>query len=151
MNQTRNLASRPRLHQGFTLVELLIVVAIIGILSAVAYPNYVEHVRKGHRAEARSVLLGAAQHMQLFLGANDRYDVSRAGVAVALPAPYQRSPQAGTQRYAITLAAVDRSTFTLQATPVGPMAGDKCGSFTLTNTGIRNVAGGTSSAAECWK
>ena len=48
-------------QQGFTLIELMIVVAIVGILSAIAYPSYAEYIRKGHRADARAGLLQAQQ------------------------------------------------------------------------------------------
>ena len=50
-----------KVHQGFTLIEVMIVVAIIGILSAIAMPSYTEYIRRGHRTEARASLLQMAQ------------------------------------------------------------------------------------------
>ena len=55
---------RPTQQQGFTLIELMIVVAIVGILSAIAYPSYAEYVRRGHRADARAGLLQAQQWLE---------------------------------------------------------------------------------------
>ena len=48
-------------HKGFTLIEVMIVVAIVGILAAIALPSYNEYIRRGHRAEARAALLQGAQ------------------------------------------------------------------------------------------
>ena len=80
---------RPR---GFTLVELLIVVAIIGILAAIVYPSYQDSVRKSRRADAKAVMAEAAQFMERFYTENFCYSNRRtaagcAGAAVALPAP----------------------------------------------------------------
>ena len=71
--------------RGFTLVELMITVAILGILVSVALPSYLDSVRKGRRADAQSVLLEASQFMERYATENLRFDQSRAGVAVALP------------------------------------------------------------------
>ena len=78
----------PRRLGGFTLIEVMIVVAIVAILSAIAFPSYQESVRKSKRADARTQLLEASQHMQRFYSQNDRYDQANdaAGTAVALPA-----------------------------------------------------------------
>ena len=54
----------PANQRGFTLIELMIVIAIVGILAAVAYPSYAEYIRRGHRAEARAALLQGAQWME---------------------------------------------------------------------------------------
>ncbi|MCM5679661.1 type IV pilin protein [Schlegelella sp. S2-27] len=137
---------------GFTLIEVMIVVAIVGILAAIAYPSYTEFVRRGQRAEARTVLLEAAQFMQRFYAANDRYDQTRDGTAVELPGSLQASPAEGTPRYTIELAdGLSATGYTLQAVPAGSMVGDRCGTLTLNNRGQRNVDGASATAAECWK
>jgi len=76
--------------QGFTLIELMIAVAIVGILAAIAYPSYIEHVRKTRRADAKAVVLELSQWMERFYTENSRYDKTRAGVDVALP--FTQSP-----------------------------------------------------------
>jgi type IV pilus assembly protein PilE len=136
---------------GFTLVEVMVVVAIIGILSAIAIPSYSDYVRRSQRAEARTILLEAAQFMQRFYSANDRYDRSRAGAVVALPTALQLVPTGSAARYAISLSSVSTTAYTLQAAPLGSMAGDKCGTFTLTSVGRRDLTGATDSVTNCWR
>lgn len=123
-----------RMHQGgFTLIELMIVVAIVGILSAIAYPSYTEYVRRGHRAEARTGLLQAAQWMERAATATGVYPTS-------LPSNLTKVPG---DRYDITLSG-GAAAFTLTATPKGAQSGDKCGNYTLTNTGQRGTI------EDCW-
>lgn len=147
---THRVRGRSRPTKGFTLVEVMIVVAIVAILSAVAYPSYTEYVRRGQRAEARTQLLEAAQFMQRFYAANDRYDAVRGGGGVQLPEQLRQSPSTGAARYNIAVNATPTA-YTLQAVPAGTMAGDRCGTITLDSNGRRNVEGASSPAAECWR
>ncbi len=144
---------------GFTLIELMIVVAIIGILSAIAYPSYVESVRKSKRADARAQLLEVAQYMQKFYSQNDRYDKANndAATAVAIPAALTTVPRAGAGNTYYTISFVDGTLsargYTLQAVPSATMLNDKCGTFRVNQVGQRTVynAAAGMNAASCWK
>ena len=131
-------------HGGFTLIEVMIVVAIVAILAAVALPSYNEYIRRGNRAEARASLLQAAQWMERASTATGTYPL-----AANFPASLKAVPS---DRYDITIASADGGTYTLTATPKGAQANDKCGNYTLTNTGLRGAKGATSGdiVTECW-
>lgn len=136
-------------HQGFTLIELMIVVAVVGILSAIAYPSYTEYVRRGHRADARAGLLQAQLWLERAATASGVYPTS-------LPANLTWSGDAS-KRYTIGFAAGNtNAAYTLTATPKnpGPQAGDKCGTYTLSNTGLRGANGKTAGQSGydtgCW-
>lgn len=138
-----------RPQKGFTLIELMIVVAIVGILSAIAYPSYTEYVQRGHRADARAGLLQA----QLWL---ERGATATGVYPTVLPANLTWSADTS-KRYTIGLAAGNtNAAFTLTATPKnpGPQASDKCGTYTLNNTGLRGANGKTSDQSgyniDCW-
>lgn len=131
-----------RRARGFTLIELMITVAIAAILVAVALPNYTEYVRRSARAEARAGLQQAAQWMERGATARGTYPLT-----ADFPATLARVPSG---RYAIALASADGASFTLTASRQGAQAGDKCGDFTLTNTGVRGNTNNTETVQNCW-
>lgn len=131
---------------GFSLIELMIVVAIVGILVVVAYPSYADYVRRSARAEAKGILLENAQFMERWYTTNGTY------VGAALPV--LRSPRGvvdGAQRYNLSFAADPAATtYRLQAVPVAgsPQASDSCGTLTLDQAGTKGVS--KSTVAACW-
>lgn len=136
-----------QLEHGLTLIELVVAMAIVAILTSVAYPSYMEQVRKGRRAEGQAVLLEATQFLERYATENMRYDQNRAGAAVTLPAALAKAPKDGsTKFYDVSLETVSSTAYTLRAVPVGAHSSDGCGTMTVTHAGVKVAA-----RTDCWK
>jgi type IV pilus assembly protein PilE len=144
------MSRRPR---GFTLIEVMIVVAIVAVLAAIAYPSYIESVRKSKRAEARAQLMEAAQYMQRFYSQNDSFKRAiNAPADMTLPTALTAVPRQGTQTYTINFVTRTASFFNLQAVPTGSMQGDRCGTLKLDSTGLRGVENTSGlTVSDCWR
>jgi type IV pilus assembly protein PilE len=135
-------------ESGFTLLELVVALAIAGIVAAFALPSYHAQIARGHRADAVAALYRAAQFIDS--GAPD---------TDALPAGLEQAPQSGTPVYRLSVSRGEEADggYAIEASPVesGPMRDDSCGTFRLDATGNRTNAlpGGASAPAngECWR
>lgn len=147
------MAPTQKSSTGFTLIEVMIVVAIVGILAAVAYPSYQEHVRKAKRADAQAALMELSQFMERHYTSNGRY-LKTDGDAPDLP--FGEAPKdGGSKSYDLAFEAGSptANSYVLEAIPTGSMANDSCGTLTLSNTGAKGLkdqeAGTTTS--DCWR
>lgn len=129
-----------RVH-GFTLIELMIALTIIGVLTMVAFPSYQSYIRKGNRANAQSFMMEVSQRqLQYFL---DKRSYAADLGTLSLTSPSSVSPY-----YTITIATEDGPppAFTITATATGDQASDACGNLTLTSANVKSSSTGTS----CW-
>jgi type IV pilus assembly protein PilE len=150
--------------RGFTLIEMMITVVIIAILSAIAYPNYREHIARGKRAQAKASLAQAQQWLERHYSENYSYaktadgtDINAAGGVFKTQFSTSPLPGEGAANYNIALTPNDKGTaYTLKAVRTGSMSGDRCGDYVVTHTGRKSVENYTgfsaalAAASACW-
>lgn len=140
---------RDRRVGGFTLIEIMIVVAIISILAAVAIPSYQRSVQKSRRTDAKNALLDVAAKEERFFSTNNQYTATPAnlGYSGTFPVTIQSSTNS---YYTLTVTApagATPPTFSATAVPTGVQASDSCGSFSINQLGVQAVTG---TATGCW-
>jgi type IV pilus assembly protein PilE len=142
---------------GFTLIEVMIVVAIVGILAAIAYPAYTEQIRRSKRSEAQTAILEVAQFLQRYYAAKNTFsDVDADGGTFKLGL-WDRIPRDPnrTQTYTVSLEDIDKLNglgFKIRATPQGGAEKDPlCGSLTLDDKGRKGTSAGADKVNDCWK
>lgn len=125
-------------HLGFTLIELMITVAVISILAAVALPSYQAHIRKSTRSEAQSFMMAVAARQQQFLVDTRSYGATVAAVGIAVPTKVAAA-------YTVTMPAPTPAGFTLTLTPSGAQADEPCGTLSINQAGTKTAA-----KSGCW-
>lgn len=134
-----------RAQRGFTLIEVMIVVAIIGILSAVAYPAYTSYIQRAHRAEARNFLQSVAQRLEQNYSLSGSYNRNQAGGDIdntfITNSGFATVPTTGQARYNISFVAGSPTAgaYVLQAVPANAQSNDSCGTLLLNSQNIRGA------------
>ena len=141
---------------GFTLIELMIAVAIIGILMRLAYPAYTNSVKKSRRADAKTALLDVAQREERYMAMANVYTTSApllgyaTGTTITAAAPMDVL-SGGKAFYQVSVSAPTTTFFILTATRVAPQTTDtQCGDLTLSSTGQQGMANATGAVGDCW-
>jgi len=130
-------------HRGFTLVELMVAVAILAIIMAVAIPSYSDYVVRANRGEGKVAVLQTAQALERCFTRHNAYDAGACNLTFPIDSE--------NDWYQVTVDDRTATTFTLTAAPQGTQAtrDAECGGFTVTQTGLRGITG-TGTVQDCW-
>lgn len=155
MNTDSASVFNTKLQRGFTLIELMIVIAIVGILTSLAYPSYLNHIIKTKRGNAGGCLMELAQWMERNYTTCLAYDKTGTGCATtvdtaALPSPACTTDLNTSYNFAIaSTPALSAATYQLNATPIAGSSQAKdttCGTLTLNQNGVK----GAGATTGCW-
>jgi type IV pilus assembly protein PilE len=141
--QQELIVNKPIRLSGFNLIELMIAVAVVGILGAIAYPSYVDSVRKSRRSDAQASLMEAAQKLEAHRARHATYTLTLADAKISATSPEGY--------YTIAVAGCPISScYTLTATPTGTQAEDRVKGFRLDSTGKKELSQDGSEWTDGW-
>ncbi len=130
--------------QGFSLIELMVTVAIIGILVGIAVPSYSNYVQKSRRTSATTALLDLASREAKYYSTNNVYTTSMTNLGYASAGPIA-IPDSTSNYYSLSVSQVGTTDFTGTAARAGAQTSDSCGSYTINNFGVK-----TPTTSGCW-
>ena len=144
-----------RMDNGFSLIEMMIVVAIVGILASLTYPGYRDYITRAHRVDGQTALLDLANRMERYYFDNNTYQTATVNSGEITDVLSNNLSPAGW--YTLSIIKATDSAYTLKATPTYLQATNdtRCQSLTFNNTGVKNVTSGpagapSGTAAQCW-
>lgn len=144
-----------KMQRGFTLIEFIITIVIIGILARIAYPAYTESVNRAKRAQAQTAIVSLAQAMERNFTKNNTYASAAANVLVSTGAGAifpPNVPATGSAFYTLSLSNLTATGYTITATRTGVMVNDRCGDYTLTAAGAKGIVNNVGTVVtDCWK
>lgn len=144
---------------GFTLIELMIVIAIMALLAGIAYPTYIDQIVRSNRSVATGALLELAQRQEGYFADNNTYADTLAklvgdnvGSRLVKEGTNYFAGEGSDKLYSLSFSEVSGRSYTLKATPLGSQAtrDTKCKSFTITSSGRKGIDGGSGSVSDCW-
>ena len=132
---------------GFTLIELMVAIAIIGILAAIAFPSYQDSIRKSKRAEGKAALLDLQNRLERYFIDKNTYASACIGSGCAAGTKILENANTEHSYYTLSIPAQAQNSYTVKAAPT--FTDTQCGDLTLTNTGVKAETG-TGSVTDCW-
>jgi type IV pilus assembly protein PilE len=134
--------------RGFSLIELLVAVSVMGILASVAIPSYMSQVQKAHRTDAKNALLDLAAREERYFTTNNSY--TNVAANLGYPALPVAVPGGSKPAYDISITAATGTTYAAQALRINNQATDDCGDYTINNQGAQGNVNGTLGSNMCW-